>query len=237
MARQMSNAAAVQTNEAPLSKTNSVVQTTPKASLKTIGVILLASGSSSRMGVDKLLLPVGREKIPCVRAIAQQLTALGLGTIAAVYKEDSVKAALEDLEIVLIENPTAALGQSESIKRGVSYEWPETIQAWAFVMGDQPFLSAEVCEKIFKSFLENDCNIAVPVAANRRYSPAVFHRLWKDRLLALKGDVGAKALMDEEDARVFEVFFDTAEPFEDMDTPEAYQRLMKRSVMTEKQGD
>ena len=237
MAREMSNAAAIQANESPLSKMNEAEQATEKASLKAIGVILLASGSSSRMGANKLLLPVGQDNIPCVRAIAQQPIRLDVGAVLAVYKEESVKAALEDLGIAFIHNPSAALGQSESIKRGVSCEWPETIQAWAFVMGDQPFLTAEACEKIFRGFLENDCNIAVPVADNKRCSPVVFHRLWKDRLLALEGDTGAKALMDEADARVLEIFFDAAEPFEDIDTPEAYRKLMQRPVKTEKQGD
>lgn len=200
--------------------------------LAKLGVILLASGSAKRMGQNKLLLPVGSAQMPCVRVVAEMLCSLGVGQIVVLYKEESVRQVLMDLPLKLIHNPRADLGQSEAIKEGIRAEWSETIRGWAFVMGDQPLLSSWVCRRLFSAFLaeaaENQpaaINAAMPLVSGQGRSPVVFAVSWALSLMALEGDQGAKRLLTSAEAVVLGVEFDDPEPFEDMDTPEAYERL------------
>lgn len=193
--------------------------------LNQIGIILLASGSSERMGTNKLLLPI--EGQSCLRRVAEMISRLKVGSVVALYKEDTVRVQLSGFDFRLIDNPKAHLGQSEAIKLGVSQTWDESIKAWAFVMGDQPLLSQEVCETLFHAFLKSDSNIAVPCVGDTTYSPVVFHRDWKGRLLSLEGDFGAKRLLKLPEANVLRVMFQETAPFEDMDTDAAYQRIQE----------
>lgn len=201
--------------------------------LADLGVILLASGSSKRMGQNKLMLPVGKAQTPCVRMVAEMLCGLGVGQIVVLYKEESVRQVLMDLPLKLIHNPRADLGQSEAIKAGIRSEWPENIRGWAFVMGDQPLLSSWVCRRLFSAYLaaavdssgSEVINGAVPLVSGQGRSPVIFSIRWAESLMALEGDQGAKRLLTSAGAAVLEVAFEDPMPFEDMDTPEAYERL------------
>lgn len=193
-----------------------------------IGFILLASGQSRRMGENKLLLPVGPLAVPCVRKVAEILTAIAPHRVFVVYYDEAVKQALTGLPLETVYNARATFGQSESIKLGITQLWPETIQAFAFVMGDQPLLDAECIEKLTAAFVSSDANIAVPCVGEQSFSPVIFHRCWTEALLQLEGDQGAKGLMASAHAVVCRVPFETAACFEDIDTPEAYQALQKR---------
>lgn len=193
-----------------------------------IGFILLASGQSSRMGQNKLLLPIGAQQIPCVRRVAEMLTAIAPNRVMAVYHDEAVKQVLAGLPLETLYNERAKFGQSESIKLGVRQPWPATISAFAFVMGDQPLLSEAVVRKLVEVFCNSDANIVVPCVGEWNFSPVIFHRCWTEELLQLDGDRGAKGLMANQSAKVLRVPFETAEVFEDIDTPEAYQALQDR---------
>jgi molybdenum cofactor cytidylyltransferase len=198
----------------------------PGLDLSAIGIILLASGSSERMGENKLLLPI--EGQSCIYKVGEMISQLKVGCVVALYKEDTVRDQLAGFNFRLIYNPRAHLGQSEAIKLGVSQMWDESIKAWAFVMGDQPLLNEDVCKMLFEAFLKSDSNIAVPCVGDVTYSPVVFHRDWRDPLLSLEGDCGAKRLLKLPEARVLRVMFQETEPFEDMDTAAAYQSIQDR---------
>lgn len=187
--------------------------------------ILLASGQSSRMGQNKLLLPIGNRQTPCVRQVAMVLTGLAPNRVYAVYADAAVKEVLAGLPLETLYNGRAGFGQSESIKLSVGQSWPDNVSAFAFVMGDQPLLSEATLIRLIDAFCHSDANIVVPCVGDQSFSPVIFHRCWTEPLLQLEGDRGAKGLITDKRAKVLRVPFDSAEEFEDMDTPEAYQML------------
>ncbi len=201
-----------------------------------VGIILLASGQAKRMGQNKLLLPMGSSREPCVHRLAKMLVALAPERVLVIYQEEAVKWALEDLPLRLVHNPRAALGQSEAIKLGISQPWADSVQAFAFVMGDQPLLTGAVCERLIEVFCDSDADMAVPCVGNTSYSPVIFHRKWTPELLLLTGDKGAKGLLRHPNAKVIRVPFETSDYFKDMDTPEAYEALQKKLASLENGG-
>lgn len=198
--------------------------------IESIGFILLASGQAKRMGQNKLLMPIGKNEEPCIRKLAKMLTAFAPGNVLAIYQDDAVKLLLEDLPLKLTYNGRAALGQSEAIKLGVSQAWEDGVQAFAFVMGDQPLLTQEVLEQLVEMFWRFGADMVVPCVGDDQYAPVIFHRRWTSELLQLSGDKGAKGLLKHPAAKVIRVLFETNEAFIDMDTPEAYEALQEKAA-------
>ena len=65
-----------------------------------------------------------------------------------------------------------------------------------------------------------DSNIAVPVYDNRRGNPAILGCGFKEELLSLQGDVGAKELINNNESRVCKVYVDDMGVLHDIDRPE-----------------
>lgn len=84
-----------------------------------VSAVLLAAGASSRMGGrDKLLECIDGE--PLLRRAARALLASRADETLAVLRpeDDARRAALEGLDVKIVENPGAAEGMASSIRAG-----------------------------------------------------------------------------------------------------------------------
>jgi molybdenum cofactor cytidylyltransferase len=68
--------------------------------------------------------------------------------------------------------------------------------------------------------------IVVPTVNGKRGNPVLFDRKFFPEMLELAGDVGARHLIGQHDEEVAEVPVEDAAIFADVDTPEAYDRLL-----------
>lgn len=182
--------------------------------------IILASGLSRRMGADKLLLPVNG--MPLVERVMQAADASRLDDIIVVYQNPVVRKLAERYRIRQEYNPDAALGQSASVKAGVLAALPET-QAYMFLTGDQPRLDAPTINLLITAWQDRKDHIIVPVYGGRRGSPVIFPALLRDRLLALVGDTGGRAVIEQAPKMVRFVDMPDADAGIDIDTPEEYE--------------
>lgn len=192
---------------------------------KGIGVVLMASGFSRRMGKSKMLLPLGRELKPCIRWVAETLMDSGAGEIVAVYQEDGVYQALRDLPLTFIKNLEAEKGQSQSVKLGAAHTWKAEIKGIAFCVGDQPLFRSGDYHRLFKAYLKGGANIILPCVGDETFGPVIFDLTWREELLALEGDRGGKGLLGHPKAIVKKVFYKEKRIFMDVDTPEDYETL------------
>jgi molybdenum cofactor cytidylyltransferase len=202
---------------------------------KTVGVVLLASGSATRMGQNKLLLPLGESQTPCIRRVGEML-AEWTTQVVVIYQDEAVPTVLADLNFQMFYNAQADKGQSEAIKLGVSQFWDESVQGWLFVMGDQPLLSRAVCERLVTAFLAQEVDVVVPCVGAQSYAPVIFHRDLKESLLKLEGDCGAKGIVNQSGVRVLNIDFQEIDPFMDMDTPETYRVIQDKLIQLEMGG-
>jgi molybdenum cofactor cytidylyltransferase len=186
--------------------------------------IILAAGASSRMGRQKQLLDWGGR--PLVRAVAEQALAARLDQVIAVVgsARDEVTAALAGLPLRVVANPAYAEGQSSSLRAGVAALGPE-VTATLILLGDQPFVSAAIIDRIVAAWRATGAAIVAPLYQGQRGNPVLFARPIFPQLLTLVGDQGARALLAADPARVYLVPFDDPRPLADIDTPEDYERL------------
>jgi molybdenum cofactor cytidylyltransferase len=193
-----------------------------------IAALLLAAGKSSRMGANKMLAEVdGR---PMVARTAQRLLASRARPIVAVLgnQADEVGAALGKLPVEQVTNPDFADGLSTSLKRGLA-ALPVDVDGVVVCLGDMPLIAGRDIERLIAAFnpLEGRA-IVVPTRRGQRGNPVLWSRQFFGEMQALKGDQGARRLIEEHADLVAEIEMDSDAIFIDIDTPEALAQLRER---------
>ncbi|NWG19642.1 MAG: nucleotidyltransferase family protein [Chloroflexi bacterium] len=183
--------------------------------------IVLAAGSSSRMGRPKQLLDWNGR--PLVRVVAEATLAAALDEVIVVTGSAAaaVTDALHDLRLRIVHNPGFAGGLSSSLRAGVS-ALPADAAAALVCLGDQPFVTVAIIEALTTAWRACRAPIVAPVYNGVRGHPVLFDRTVFNELLAVTGDQGARAVVARDPARVQCVAFDDDRPLLDIDTPEAY---------------
>jgi molybdenum cofactor cytidylyltransferase len=191
-----------------------------------VAALILAAGASSRMGRPKQLLEW--EGRPLVRAAAEVALAAQLDPLLVVVggAQAQVAEALAELPLRLIANPDYAAGQSTSLRAGIAALGRDA-DAVVVLLGDQPFVTAAIVERLAAEWRSSRALIVAPTYAGQRGNPVLFARAVFPELLAVQGDQGARAVLAANRARVRLVPFDDVRPLADIDTPEDYERLRR----------
>jgi molybdenum cofactor cytidylyltransferase len=187
-----------------------------------IAAIVLAAGASTRMGRQKLTLPMAGGR-PLVRLAVEQVLAAGLDEVVVVVGGDAeaVAAALATLPVRVVVNPRYADGQSTSLRVGLDALRPGT-DAAVVALGDQPLPDPDVIRRLVAAFRTTGRPIAVPVYRDGRGNPVLFGATLFGELRGVTGDQGGRGVITRDPARVAEVPVDMAMPA-DIDTPEDYE--------------
>ena len=197
-----------------------------------ICAIVLAAGLSSRMGVQKLLLPFGGKTV--ISHIVDQLLASTVGEVHAVvgHQAERISAELSGRAVSIVNNPNYTSGMLSSVRCGLR-NLPEKCRAVMVVLGDQPSITTGLIDQILQSFAATEKNILVPLYKGKRGHPILFSSHYRDEILTQYGDVGLRGLLHGHSDDTFEMAVSTASVLCDMDCPEDYRReigLNKRNM-------
>jgi molybdenum cofactor cytidylyltransferase len=192
-----------------------------------VAALILAAGASTRLGRPKQLLDWGGR--PLVRVAAEMALAARLDPVLVVVggARAEVEGALAGLPLRIVANPDYAAGQSTSLHAGIAALGIDG-DAVVVLLGDQPFVSAAIVERLVAEWRASAAPIVAPVYAGQRGNPVLFARAVFPELLAIQGDQGARAVLAADPARVRLVAFDDARPLADIDTLEDYERLLSQ---------
>ena len=111
----------------------------------TIATIILAAGSSSRLGEPKQLLTNNGKTL--VRQITETALSLKTGPVVVVLgaNQAPIQAELKDLPIQLVHNPNWQEGMASSLQTGLNYLSSTSIDAFLVLLTDQPFVTPLPC--------------------------------------------------------------------------------------------
>jgi molybdenum cofactor cytidylyltransferase len=154
--------------------------------------LLLAAGSARRFGAQKLLVDIA-DGTPMAAAAGCRLVATLARSIAVVRPGDPALSGIlvsEGLEVV--ENGRSTRGMGTSIAAGVAAA-PDA-DGWLIALGDMPWIRPETIRSVAAA-LEAGASIAAPCFNGVRGHPVGFSAQWRDKLLALDSDVGARDLI------------------------------------------
>jgi molybdenum cofactor cytidylyltransferase len=195
----------------------------------TTGIILLAAGSSSRMGHSKQLLIAGNEPL-LVRATKTALAA-GVDKVVVVLGSEEKKhlAVIKDIPVEFVTNKEWQSGMGSSIKAGVNFflkNFP-SIDQLIIMVCDQPHLSAGHLKKLIQTHEQTGKPIVASGYSGTEGVPVLFERTIFNKLLALQNEQGAKKIIKENYSAVAVVDFPLGEI--DLDTPEEYNIFLKKT--------
>ncbi len=154
--------------------------------------ILLAAGKGSRFGGDKLLHPLANGTPMGVQS-ARRLQVGCDHVIAVVKPHDDLLAELltqEGCKVVVC--AAAGGGMGHSLAAGVRAA--AQAEAWIAALGDMPYILPSTYQAL-RDALSGGAALAAPTYREQRGHPVGFSRPWFDALAALKGDQGARSII------------------------------------------
>lgn len=189
-------------------------------------VVVLAAGSSSRLGSPKQLLAVGGQNL-IQHAVSVALSSrIGPVLVVTGANRKAVEAALEDMDVQLAYNPDWQEGMGASIRWGTLAALglhPEA-EGLLFMVCDQPFIYAELLRALLDRQRETGKPIVTSSYEGIRGTPALYHASLFDELKSLKGDTGARPLLQRYGEDIATVPFEKGRT--DIDTHADYEQYL-----------
>ncbi len=192
------------------------------------GTVILAAGSSTRMGTPKQLLSLSGKPL-LVHMIEAALASPTWPVIVVLgANAEQIRPTLAQQPVIIAENPAWAEGMAASIRVGVTtlQQFSRMLDAALIALCDQPAFSAAVIDRLVRAQQTTGRSIVAARYAQRNGAPALFLREHFPTLSALTGEEGARALLNGDESRIAAV--DLPELVFDLDTPTDYAALMLR---------
>lgn len=212
-----------------------------------IGVVLLASGQSRRMGKNKQLLPWRGKTILDAVCHALQVgweqsnsswNLEAYPMVAVTGGDHDIDRIASNYGFSITHNSRSDLGQGTSIALGVQYLvntfGTHPLDGIICSVSDQPLLDSMVIEKLIASFQqhrdETNRTIVVPKYGPTQHpgNPVLFGAHWFEALQHIEGDQGGRTIIRDVGQNFVEYVSIIPEWGLDIDTPEDYNDLQHR---------
>ena len=179
--------------------------------------LLLAAGSASRFGSDKLrhALPHG---VPMAVQSARHLRS-ELKDVFAVVRPGSealsIQLTKEGCKVVVCENAAEGMGASLACAARAAGE----SAGYVVALGDMPFVRRTTIAAV-RDALAGGAPLVAPYFRTRRGHPVGISSRFFDTLISLRGDEGAKKLLSENEKLLLKIPVGDPGAVRDIDTPD-----------------
>ena len=193
-----------------------------------IQAIVVAAGSASRMGEIKQLLPW--KKTTLLGNAIEQILKTEISSVLTVLGSnyDLIKTEIKNLETEVIHHKNWREGIGTSIACGINHiVEKKNAEAILIMLADQPLLDSKYLEKLIANYVSNPSKITATRYTNNIGVPAIFPAKYFEALSKLKGDSGAKNILNDPSIEV--LVLDPEDKILDIDTPEDYKILKARN--------
>lgn len=182
-------------------------------------ILLPAAGASQRMrGADKLLEQIDAR--PVLRVMTERATQASAHVAVTLPEHAEGRArALEGLPIARLSVTEAAEGMAASLRKGAAWALQQPVAALMIMLPDMPEITADDLRHLIAAQATHPheplraCN-----PAHKPGHPTIFPRALLAEFMTLKGDRGARALLQRHPPRLYPLPGQRA--VRDLDTPE-----------------
>jgi molybdenum cofactor cytidylyltransferase len=187
-----------------------------------ISAILLAAGSGSRFGGDKLLHPLP-DGTPIGVQAARNLLAAVPDVVAVVRPGDFPLGDLLEQEGCHVTFcPHAARGMGASLAHGVGAR--RVADGWLIALADMPLIKSATIAAVLRE-MEAGRDLVAPAFRGERGHPVGFGKRFAAQLLALDGDAGARDIMAAHKSELTLIECDDSAVVLDVDTRADMKKL------------
>lgn len=190
-----------------------------------IAGILLAAGTSSRMGSNKLLFELDGESV--LRGAARRALAGGLSPLLVVlgHQEEKARRELDGLPCQVVVNPDYEKGITSSLKTGVA-ALPSDVQAAMVMLADMPFVTTEMIAGLIDRYRSTEAPLVISDYEGVNAPPMLYDRALFGELLTMTEE-GCGRQVVKRHRHEAEVLPWPASALADLDVPEDYERVIR----------
>jgi len=195
----------------------------PSDRTEPVAGILLAAGTSSRMGKNKMLFELNGESI--LRGAVRRALAGGLSPLVVVlgHERDRARQELDGLPCQVVINPNYEQGINSSLKAGISAV-PAEAGAALVMLADMPYVSPEMIASLIARYRSSDAPLVISDYEGVNAPPMLYDRSLFDELLTMTGE-GCGRQVVKRHREEAEVLSWPASALADIDVPEDYARI------------
>jgi len=167
-----------------------------------ISAILLAAGQSKRMlGINKLSKPF--KGVPLINHSVKNILNSNIDELIIVtgFESEVIKRLIhKNDKIKFVFNKDFQEGMSSSIKIGLDHISSKA-KYFFICLGDMPMINEKIYNKIIKD--GQNYNITAPTYNEKQGNPVFFSITMKNEIMKIKGDIGAKKILETNSEKVF----------------------------------
>ena len=190
--------------------------------------LILAAGSSSRMGSIKQLLSInGKTLLQHTLDLSTKIKSTRTLCVLGAHAEE-IMQKVDGKNVEFIINKNHKLGLSASIISGIEYLQKEKIpfDGLFILLADQPAIKEDYYDEMMRLFDEKRTKIIASNYGNTLGVPAIFPAIFTNDLLQITGDKGAKEFPQKNKRRTLSP--QTLVNLFDIDTPKDYKNFIKK---------
>lgn len=139
------------------------------------------------------------------------------------YKSDRIRDSIDTSDVKVAENPQFARGLSTSMKNGVKACSTETT-GYLFFLADMPLISPEDIRAVLAR-ARSGYSLVAPSYHETRGFPVYLDRCWKEDILDVTGDMGAREIIKNNQEKLSLVSTENRGVIMDIDEKEDLKRV------------
>ncbi len=200
--------------------------------IKRIDTVILAAGSSTRLGVNKLFLKIDGE--PVLKRTLSHFVGLHMGVVFVVtgFQRERVEDLLRDVPVAPVYNADYAEGMAASVRAAL----PCLGEADGVFLhlGDKPFIEKGTLQRLIEAFARGTHPIVMPVFQGQKGHPVLIDVLpYLDEMRILQGDTALRPIIEKHGQDILYVEGDEGSIL-DLDTDEDIDLLRRKGYKIEK---
>lgn len=168
-----------------------------------LAVVILAAGTSSRLGFPKQLLTHKNETL--LKITVKKALELSKNVFVILgHEKESCRIELKDFNVNIIYNSHYKNGIGSSISLGINHT--KNFDNTMIMLCDQPFIPLSHFLTLKEQIKDDNIIIASSYGKNKNPKvPAIFPKKYYDELIKLNNDFGAKTILEKENCHCIEL--------------------------------
>jgi len=185
--------------------------------------VVLAAGSSTRMGRNKLFFDLDGETL--LRRVVRRAIGAGLDPVIVVvgHEAERARAELAALPCMPVDNPDHALGINRSLRAGISHV-PERARAAVVMLADMPFVTGPMVAELVARYRDSTAPLVISAYGDVNAPPMLYDRALFSELQQMTGEGCGRQVVRRHRHEAVAVSWPEA-ALQDIDVPEDYDRI------------